>query len=203
MTQQRRGRAVVNPETREPYVPEYKRLNIEPTQAVPTDARVNQNLSVGRKPAVRRVPLPPQPNVSRQAPPNIGNKDQYWMDDKAVRAAQPIPQFDEENDFVDTETLQGFDPLDGGSRDDEAWLRSGLHEEYVNAPNGDINLNPNDADSNPGDYLVYSGNKLLFRSPDEETIKVRLWTLLTSMDLDVSEVKVFKHLGIDAGVILL
>lgn len=166
---------------KEQYFPEHDRLNRSPI--IPRETQASQP----KPPAPRGLPQrpPPQPRV------NVGvHEDTMWFGD--LSAGVPPSKVIDNNDYVDTEAVQGHNPLEPEGWHTGPEQNSEFAQHEGKSQNG-LNLNQDE-------YAVIYGGKLIESSHDREVIMLCVEDLLLQSDANIDDIFVIKRLKINYGI---
>lgn len=178
------------------YTPEHVRLDIEPKQAG-VNAFPQKVASVKhQRPSVQA----PDPQPVIRVPPNpriqVGNNEEWFTQHRTEPQNKPKPRiaFVDNNDYVDTASLQGADGSVQDFDQDFEW-----QEEQPQSSSEQSNLQfPLPADV----YIVFCGDIFIKVSDDINIIRRTIESLIIEQNQNIDSVTVLKSLEVDFGVLL-
>lgn len=217
MDRKRRGK--VPEHLKQPYVPEYQRLNRDPEQVVDPKFAANAPVRNFRVPNQKRGMNAPRRSSqgefvsaastvpkSNPMPVHVGNHDeQMWIDDERIISApsqrNPNIEVVDNNDYVDVENLQGRNPFE-----EDPYLEEQPADDtsrWVNAHNATEQQRPQlNVRLTPGEYAVVFRNSTVCVSSDEKQIVAVIEDIIMNYDVLVDDIAVYKRQTIDFGAIL-
>lgn len=223
MTDQKQRRGVIPEYLKGNYQTEYERLDVEPLYQRPNKAVTTEEQKrmiqyhnpqsaaqvktlPRQRQAPRRVPSQNKQQVPYQPKVQVGNHDdELWLDDQSFGSSPAMPTNNakviDNNEYVDTEFLQGADPLasteshpyyEHPHTDAQTWEKSAQPQPQVKEEVIAVN---------PGNYVIFSSSgKVVCETPAE--VRAHVEDLVLNRVVSINEIEVYKRLNLDFGVIM-
>jgi len=215
---------------------EHDRLGIEPTVA--GVSHLHDENGIPKAPPRPKSPQPPPPpfsnepehiraSVPQQPPPlppaqargpNLGqmpahvgvHEETMWFDDKVVGSGQrPPPQVIDNNKDVDTDALQGYNPLNPSesTRWHEQNMPQDWHDQNVPQESMPQQVDPESLEAAvaiipPGGYLLLVEGEPVVVRTDKRELRSIVADVLLKHNVDIDRVQVLKSVPIDFGVLM-
>jgi hypothetical protein len=154
------------------------------------------------QPQPQQPPQQPQDiNVTERVPPpqpmaHVGMVDQMWTDNVLVSTGEKntSTKVIDNNDYVDAESLQGFDPLNQRQQEQPNWVQTQPNK----FPKEKFQL----TSLKEGSYAVCFDGEVLMTTDNLAEVKSMVEDLLLRPGVNIDNLSIFKRMVLDFGVLL-